>query len=189
MTAAEANGDLVDQTTTLVDHEESQPNIGYEILIEDLPPLPGDDLRERSHSVPDCAPQISTLDTPDFKMKISLSHEQICNNVLLIPAAPECGDAIKVSASESKLPAPKISATTTEAIMGRSTAREVTPKQRRPRFDYTAIEHKEARFKCKICNQIMVDPRVLACLHNFCMLCLMRNVDAEADTHCECYFL
>lgn len=107
------------------------------------------------------------------KIKISLSQEQL--KIKTKPLPPASSNSPSTS-SKDKLNR-RVSLQT--PIKQKGNYKSIPVKESNNAKDWTG------KVICKLCSKPFVEPRVLACLHSFCLECLQKRMDSDSDTQCE----
>lgn len=122
-------------------------------------------------------------------------------NVFQFPGPSDSGAKIKISLSQEQLkiksrqqPVQNLEVVNKPLHSGESSARKVSlqsPIKQKPEYTsiHKSMQSKEAnsardwasKTNCKLCGGQFVDPRVLSCLHTFCMTCLQKRMDLDSD--------
>lgn len=132
---------------------------------------------------PPQSPQLASANPP--KMKISLSQEQLKVKTSALN---------KQGSLKDKLGQRKVSLQSPVKVKVKHTLLQPPAHQSMTNNSHNKSITKEAannsrdwsrRIICQLCNKPFVDPRVLSCLHTFCLLCLQRKMDYESDGPCE----
>lgn len=105
------------------------------------------------------------------------------------PLPPHNGTRIKVSLSQEQIKSKASSSSEFESVPTtkyapkirlQSPIRTSTKSNRSIAFkDTKKTKELASKIICKLCDSPFVDPRVLSCLHCFCLACLNRMTDSE----------
>lgn len=109
------------------------------------------------------------------KIKISLSQEQLKIKSKLFP--PATSNSPFTSSSSKDKSSRRVSLQT--PIKQKGNNKSIPVKESNNSKDWTG------KVICKLCSKPFSDPRVLSCLHSFCLECLQKRMDSDSDTQCK----
>lgn len=115
-----------------------------------------------------------------------------------LPVQSESGSKLKISLSQEQL---RIKLSNSESLVKTASSKEKYPRKvslqspikikinKNPPAARKSITAKEGgkskdlslRITCKLCDNPFVDPRILSCLHTFCLGCIQKRIDLDPD--------